>query len=316
MIQEKNLEKIPACLNNLGLTVPEVWEHAMRMPQGVRIVKTARRGTDAVKASVDVKTDPDLGLYSVDGYEITLLRVGDIRHTVAGGIDTAELEKTLEQINWGLVIPPLHTAIPEVTQTLGKLFALSAMEDKAAVKVAEELLLKYLANTPLEDGLKKIGRRKQYETDAFIEITGNAQDLDMTEAYHLLCGRGVAKLSLAEPASNQLCWMVLQEGKVTRLPDFDLEDGLKKLPFATALASERSVEINARLSAGEQLQGNFVLGGKRFAAFYQADPHRQEIAFFDFKGQRLNMDDLKQDATKVKQLPLRQKLHRRRGLRP
>lgn len=312
MIQEKEFDKILKHIQGVGLLPAEMKEVVRERSNGFHLLGSARRGEESARFSLTVEKNENLGVYELDGYRNTLLAVGEIPHGEVMGIDTAKLEKAMAEINWQNVLPMGFRHDPGIADCIIQLAKISAPNDQQGMKISELLTLKYMEGTPMAMMFNFSELRKQFERAIFVELNGNGQDISFDESYHLLCGRGVAKPMQSGENKSEVCWMVMEDSRVKRVPDFDVASLLSELPFAERRTVLHLAEDVTKLGSGQQIAGRFKIGRQVFNAYYEADPLNGEVAVRDLKQKKLDLQKLANSPQQVKAFPRKSKQERKR----
>ncbi|MBK1439787.1 hypothetical protein JHJ32_07320 [Parapedobacter sp. ISTM3] len=315
MIQGKELKEIQGTLDSIGITEPGVWKDIKNMEHGVFIIRTMRSDTESVRITAELERNKNLGVYSFEGYEASVLPFPYIEHGVYAGIDTRELEKNMNGINWGTIIPSIHFHESPVRDVLQKCARLLGSGHRNGAEAGELLMLKHLSYTPLESFLTPIRLIDELEKKAFINVNNDNHDLDITDAVSVLSGRSVAKPLDAVSPGVDICWVVLEGEEIKKIPDFDLDGKAMYLPFKRQPDTAERAGIIADLSKGNRIEGQFNLHGYDFTALYQADPVNERIAMFDIRNRGLELRELQDDPAKVKELPERKSPKMDRGMK-
>lgn len=181
------------------------------------------------------------GWYAVDSYTVSLTPYPAIEHGVYSGIDTQELEKAMQQIDWHkdkqLFIfrdDQEPEILPNVALLQEQIYHLS--RDMAGMEIADYLQVKYWADAPYFEGLiEQSGwdyleslpkKEQQFPTD----ITAKA-------AFNLLCGRACVNTLKLDPMPGEEAWIRVDTTCKT-------EAGIHPIAFITGFPER---ELEARL---------------------------------------------------------------------
>lgn len=312
MVQSNELDSICTVLDANGLLPIEALETVKKLDKSFEITGFMRRKTDGVSYKASILKNDNLGVFSLPGYETTLLRVGNIAHTNIPGLNTADLEQRLAAIEWGDVYPHTLRERQDIVHCILDLGKLLNTKDRKLNEIAEQLVLKYLACTPLEIEFNFGKSRQQYETSLLIDLNGNEKDINLNEAYHLLCGRGVAKPLFPDQKDDTLIWFQLEEGRLIEIKDFDLSGKLQGLPFANQRSVLQIAEDVVKLSGGKQLGGRFKIKGHAFSGYYEASPKDGDVVIRDINQNKLDLELLRKDSEQIKSLPKKEKSQNRK----
>lgn len=199
-----------------------------------------------VEFSIPVQKS-DIG-FDADTIHATFNPHPEIKHGVYGGIDSAELERMMQGINWHnrdeLFRFEEEDAAPEffprVYDVQEQVYRLS--QDLAGSEVADQLMLKYWINVPLFDTMIQQTAWDELEERPKIKrefpIVNSA-----TRIFNLMRGRAVMDRDMGEFLKGSGLWTKLDKGcryqegmpplkRITGFTIDELESHLKMLPIA------------------------------------------------------------------------------------
>ncbi|GEM_PF-3147451 len=303
MIQEKELERIPKCLDDMELVPLELWRSINHNVIEAGITGFARNDEDSISFKIKIKHDDLTNGYVLEGYSATLLHVGEISHQYVNGVDTALIEDAIKKFDWQKITPVMLKEQPEAAKMMDRLLELHGTNDQRGMDIAMLLVMKYFVGTPLGLVFDFPESKKNYETSLFIDLNGNGHDLNLKDAYRLLCGRGVARSVTPDGKSDTLCWMTMENGKVVKVDDFNVVKCISALPFHQPRSVLQLAEDIAEMTAGNQCFGKFRIDSSTFHAYYEPDPLNGTIALRDLKQNKLNLLDLKRNPDLINALP-------------
>lgn len=313
MIQENDFDRLGKHVEGVGLLPTGIWADLGRGSDGIGITGHKRFGSEMITYSFDVEINNNLGLYTLNGYQVRLLHVGELDHKVINGIHTAALEQEMAGINWANALPGLFEKDNRIADIFVQLSGLMAAPDPKGAELSELLGLKYLTGTPLEGYFDLSHMRPKYETSLFIPLNGNQQDLVLGESIWLLMGHAVSKPVLAEGKGEGICWMVVENGRISQAPDFDLSGKLSALPFAYPKSLVQQAEYLVKLSSGAEISDKLRINGQMFRARFRADPLSADILVMDKQRNKLDLNQLRADPEKLRTLAGKNQ-DRRKGL--
>jgi len=313
MIQEKDFDQLGKSVEANGLLPAGLWATLGRGSDGIGITGHKKYGSDTITYSFDVEINNNLGIYTLHGYQVKMLHVGELDHKIINGINTSELEREMANINWANALPGLFDKDNRIADIVLQLSGLLAASDPRGTELSELLGLKYLTGTPLEGYVNLSQIRKKHETSLFIPLNGNEQDLVLGESIWLLMGHAVSKPILPEGNKQGMCWMVMEHGQISQTPDFDLSGKLSALPFAYPKSLVQQAEYLVKLSSGAEISDKFRINGQLFRARFRADPLSADILVMDRNRNKLDLNQLKSDPDKLRDL-LGKDQDKRKGL--
>ncbi|AOM80080.1 hypothetical protein [Pedobacter steynii] len=285
----KDINELGAYLEHLGLADAAIMENLQTLKEGEGFIGrvAARHGEDRLSCRYQISRDSDSNLYRLDGYNAALLRV-DIPHGVLDGISSMNLEARLKEVDvyrdWQDVFDR-HSSIAQICM---ELTLLSKSTDEEARELGNLLSLKYLADTPVEKLVEINIDRHHYEKEIFIPLMGNDHDTGILQAYNLLCGRGIMKLKdISEDHPPEAYWLVLENGYLQSLPEFDIVGQLMRLPFNTGLDREVVQDMFLQLVNGDQITVDLSMAGQRRQGIIEVDARQGMIVLCNQQGERI-----------------------------
>lgn len=236
-------------------------------------------------------------------YTVHTLSFPEIQHAKTALINTASLEKELKAFKWQEQSVLSH---PGATLTQAKV--MEARENDIARQAAEMLMCKYWKGTPMEKlvpyPLPEIGISKEMS----FPVTGQIDDIDLKEAYHLLQGRAVNKPEINSnghlilPLKGQ--WLMAENGHLKEYADFDLRGAIEALPQVVQLEKMRN--ILSKANSGQPIPAFLESDGGRIPGSLWVDPKKAGLKFIDMKGMEHSLFvpavGRKQNAPKIEHL--------------
>jgi hypothetical protein len=286
----KDINELGAYLAHLGLADAAVMGNLQTLKEGEGFIGrvVARHGEDRLSCRYQISRDSDSNLYRLDGYNAALLRIVDIAHGVFDEINSINLEARLKEVDvyrdWQNVFDR-HSSIAQICM---ELTLLSKSTDEQAREVSNLLSLKYLADTPIEKLVEINIDRHHYEKEIFIPLKGNDHDTGILQAYNLLCGRGIMKLKdISEDQPPEAYWLVLENGCLHALPEFDIVGQLMRLPFNGGLDREVVQDMFLQLVNGEQITVDLSVSGERRQGIIEVDARQGMVVLCNQQGERI-----------------------------
>lgn len=175
-------------------------------------IKCANNNPEAYAEFLIPVTKTD-GSYNIDEYTVSLQIYPEIQHGIFNGVDTLELEKAMQAIDWtndgGLYVlhddrePELY---PEIDQIQQKMYLLEQDENGAATSYL--LQLKYWQYTSFFEAFIKPEANQFLDSLPKIERSFPCE-VDASIAWNLLCGRAVLDKNLYPFLPEALGWLRL-----------------------------------------------------------------------------------------------------------
>lgn len=231
------------------------------------------------------------GFYHIDTYTASLVLHPLVEHGVYNGIDTAQLEQLMQQIDWHddnqLFIfhedsePEFRSKVGDVQE---QLFRLS--QDMAGADIADRLQLKYWADATFFSDMLQQGAWDLLETLPKRESAFGAET-SVRAAYNMLCGRAVCPeayvpeyiVNGSNPGWFRLDLNKRQEnGKypMITVPGFNIGGVVDMLPLAGG--SERNTyRVTNSLMRGDLVTAELNNGKK---ILLEANPEQNTVNIF------------------------------------
>lgn len=303
MIEETGLEKIGAYLERLGLTDQGYFAAQKDNRQLTALYSRfyKRYGTDLMTYELTTWKNWKTNIFSLEAFNAKLTRVPLIRHGHFEGIDTQKLEGRLAATDWSKPFAEITARDLKAAGCFNELMLLSMLYNKTANRIADQLMLKYWAGTPIEKHVIICKDRSSYEQVFSFPLNKDFNDVDAAQAYNLLSGRAVLKFKGQGLNWDPSHWVMLRDGELMQFPFFGLEPLLNKLPLVTPLNDFTSQELVAALANGGQSEVNLHLHGKEVRVFIRADPEHGQLAVFDAKMQPIRLTELQVKAKRSNQ---------------
>jgi hypothetical protein len=317
MIENKELSAIARYMESLGI-IEERHVDALKMDErlagfdGAICITHKQHGRQIIAYKFNIVRNYENGLYSVRDYQARMLKIPEITHGIYGGIDTMGLEKRLEKADWHIKSLPMPWDERALSDTFYDLMQLARLDDKAAINIAETLMLKYWAHTPMENMIDMGPNRHRYEKELCFPINMEINDVDDLQAFNLLSGRSVLKFKNQDGKDTTSYWLKEKEGMLITLPEFDLSGILRKLPLRAQLNEVTGPELVLELMMGKRVSLPMVVDERIQLFFIEADPENGTLAIYDESKQKLDLPELKPEKKSTRRINQQIKSARRR----
>ncbi|MGE8426347.1 MAG: hypothetical protein ACN6O7_00655 [Sphingobacterium sp.] len=237
--------------------------------------------------NLEVKIEPEVNAYKVIGFRAELVRIPALEHTVSQGMDTAMLEQRISEVNWKQVSKE-ELLEDKISSIITDVQFLQLNGSGHAQEVMEMLMLKYWEAAPVSE-VAVFPNRGNYITSVVMDLNGDLNDLDILRINNLLRGRSLVQFDFSNTdlfARNYI--IKLENGLLTRYPDFNVSSCLQQLPFAGLPPND----ILKRLLCGQREAVELILEGTAKSAFIEMDGRQSRIAIYDTDGQEVDLTSI------------------------
>ena len=286
----KDINELGAYLEHLGLADPAVMGNLQTLKEGEGFIGRviARKDEDRLSCSYQISRDSGSDFYRLEGFNAALLRIVEIPHGVFEEINTRNLEKRLKEADVYRDWQNVFDRHSDIAQLCMELTLLAKSTDKQAVEVSHLLSLKYLADTPVEKLVDINIDRHRYEKEIFVPLKGDDHDIGISQAYNLLCGRGIMKLkNTSEAQPPEAYWLVIENGRLHALPEFDIVGQLMRLPFNDGLDRQVVEDMFLGLVNGDQIAVDLSVAGERRQGIIEVDARQGMVVLCNQQGERI-----------------------------
>lgn len=221
-------------------------------------------------------------IYSMDQYKAILVDV-PIQHGQFSGIDTAALDKRMNQTSWN-IHPDLQ---PGSTDTLFQLKALTEVADPKGKEVATLLMVKHFSLTPFEDTIPDHIDIKQYRKEMIVPVDDLDPDrISFEQASYLLSGGAIMKYQQNE--GDQVKWIKLKDGGIAEFPDYNLLEVLEQMPWRSKPDIVDLMSILTDLCKGKSVPASMLINNRPIDGIIAAAPDITSTVFRDTLGKERN----------------------------
>ncbi len=120
-------------------------------------------------------------------------------------------------------------------------------------------------------------------------------DVHIREAYNLLSGRGVKKFHPTDdPNTFQGEWMVINNGKLESLPNYDFMAILRELPIKELQLDLTGPKLIYELIIGDRAPILLLPGNVPTPAYLEANPRAGTVNIYDANGTRVDLTALRE----------------------
>lgn len=283
----KDISVLAAHMERIGLANPDIVEKLFDLEggEGFNGHVVARQQEDRLNCNYQISKDIGSDMFRIEGYRAVLLSIDNITHDVFEGIDSFALETRLKELDifrdWKTVFDR-HSPIAQVCTDL---MLLAKSDIDQAKEISGLLSLKYFSDTPIENLLEICVDRERYEKEIFIPLNGDEHDIGILQAYNLLSGRSLMKLKeTPEGFPPQAYWLMVEEGHLKILPEFDIVGALLNLPIVGIRDRDLIQDLFLQLVNGDKVVVDVLINGESVQGYIVAYPVEGSLTLHDQSG--------------------------------